>query len=92
MNTVQELFAANLAERADHVSRVSNNVYARFSDHSLVLKVVCGPAAADEQRIALVVIDQERGVIDAVSFTHTRAQKFSAALEELDGFMDVWFA
>ncbi|MGW3827809.1 hypothetical protein ACWEAF_37480 [Streptomyces sp. NPDC005071] len=92
MDTAQELLAANLAERADHVARVANNVYARFTDNSLVLKVICAPAAADELRITLVAVDPERGAIDAVSFTHTRAQKFSQALEELDGFMDVWFA
>nr|WTB35227.1 hypothetical protein OG781_42360 [Streptomyces sp. NBC_00830] len=91
MDNVQDLFAANLTERADHVARVSNNVYARFTDNSLVLKVICEPAAADELRIALVAIDPERGPIDSVSFIHARAQKFSQALQQLDGFMDVWF-
>ncbi|MGW3657177.1 hypothetical protein ACWD6R_16450 [Streptomyces sp. NPDC005151] len=91
LSTVQELFTAHLTQRADHVARVGNNVYARFADNSRVLKVICEPAASDELRITLVAIAPERGPIDAASFIHTRAQKFSQALVELDEFMDVWF-
>ncbi|MDX3766437.1 MULTISPECIES: hypothetical protein [unclassified Streptomyces] len=91
MSNVQALIAANLTERADHVTCVSNNVYARYIDNTLVLKVICEPAAADELRITLVAVTPERGAIDAVTFAHTRAQKFAQALEELDAFMDIWF-
>ncbi|WP_127356490.1 hypothetical protein [Actinacidiphila soli] len=91
MNTVLAMFAANLGERAELVATVGDNVYARFGDDPRVLKITCTPAAADEVRTALMVIDPEHGPIDAASFIHTRAHETSHALQQLDAFMSIWF-
>lgn len=88
---VLDLFAANLGERSDCVTaRIGRSLYVRFSDDTGVLKI-SDTHGRDEVKVTLQLIHPEHGLIDTASFTHTRAQRTSDALERLDAFMEIWF-
>ncbi|MFB7575375.1 hypothetical protein [Streptomyces sp. NPDC056165] len=90
--TALELFAANLGEAEDAVVRIiGNSLYVRYGNDPVVLKITTQPGV-HETKIALAVVHPEHGPIDETSFTLTRSMEFSAALERLNAYQDIWFA
>lgn len=90
-NHVLHLLFLNLAERAERVACVGESVYARpVADDRRVLKISANPGI-DEVRITLLLIHPEHGPVDAATFIHTRAEKSSHVLEQMDEFLAIWF-
>ncbi|WP_073947595.1 hypothetical protein [Streptomyces kebangsaanensis] len=87
------LFAANLGEAEDSTVRiVGNSLYVRYANDPAVLKITCEMGnATGERDITFQLIHPEHGPIDTAGFTLTRSQEFTAALEQLDAFQDIWF-
>ncbi|MEU6318061.1 hypothetical protein [Streptomyces sp. NPDC047009] len=91
MNALLDQFAASLAEDEDSVTAViGDHLYVRYANDPAVLKITCQPGI-DEVEVTFQHIHPEHGPIDRASFTQTRSQDFSAALERLEAYQDIWF-
>ena len=83
--------AANLGEAEDATVRiVGDSVYAQYANDPAILKITSRPGV-DAVKLTLHFIHPEHGLIDSASLVLTRSQKFSAALEQLEAYHDIWF-
>ncbi|MFD3455802.1 hypothetical protein ACFWVC_26940 [Streptomyces sp. NPDC058691] len=92
MNPLLALFAANLGEDdANRTATIGDSLYVCFGNDPAVLKITCVPQGSGEVKVTFQTTHPEHGPIDSVSFTQTRSQDFSAALERLEAYQSIWF-
>ncbi|GHE79944.1 hypothetical protein GCM10014715_39120 [Streptomyces spiralis] len=86
------LFSESFGEDEAVVRTIGNSLFVRYAGDPAVLKITTEPGATYEVKVTLQVIHPEHGPIDTTSFTHTRSQNGTAALERLAAYSDIWFA
>ncbi|MFF3378094.1 hypothetical protein ACFYXF_34725 [Streptomyces sp. NPDC002680] len=92
MNPLLNQFAANLGEDEDSVTAaIGDSLYVRYANDPAVLKITCQWQEVAEAKVTFQHIHPDHGPIDTVSFTQTRTRDFSAALERLEAYRDIWF-
>ncbi|WP_330306268.1 MULTISPECIES: hypothetical protein [unclassified Streptomyces] len=93
MNALLNQFAACLGEDEDSViATIGDSLYVRYANDLAVLKITCQWQEVGEAKVTFQHIHPDHGPIDTASFTQTRTQKFSAALERLEAYRNIWFA
>lgn len=92
VKTLLDQFAASLGEDEDSVTAtIGDNLYVRYANDPAVLKITCQWREAGEVEVTFQNIHPDHGPIDAANFTQTRTGDFSAALERLEAYRDIWF-
>ena len=92
MNPLLNQFADCLGEDEDSgIATIGDSLYVRYANDPAVLKITCQPQEADEVKATFQYVHPDHGLIDTASFTQTRSQDFSAALERLEAYRDIWF-
>ncbi|MFB7442877.1 hypothetical protein ACFC01_31990 [Streptomyces mirabilis] len=92
VNALLDQFAASLGEDEDSViAAIGDSLYVRYANDPAVLKIACQRQGVGEVKVTFQHIHPDHGPIDSASFTQTGAQDFSAALERLEAYRDIWF-
>ncbi len=92
VNALLDLFAASLGEDEDSViATIGDSLYVRYANDPAVLKITCQSQEVGEVKVTFQHIHPDHGPIDTASFTQTRTREFSAALERLEAYRDIWF-
>lgn len=92
VNALLDQFAASLGEDEDSVTAtIGDSLYVRYANDPAVLKITCQWQEGGEVKVMFQHIHPDHGPIDTASFIQTRTRNFSAALERLEAYRDIWF-